>query len=262
MEKIEVKECHKYLLQIAKSFHDICIRHGIPYFMVGGTQLGAVRHKGFIPWDDDMDFCVPRKYYKTLIELLDKELPSNYKVRSIYHSKKYCNGFFKIEDTNTLIKEVGEAGLTKGVNIDIFPLDYTNDNKGVFSKNHLISKLIEFETLCFADMEGASRLISFINKLLYPMRLIMSNKAIFNFIDKHLILTEGDYLVNHYGVYAMKEIVPKSFFGIPALYPFEDTELYGVEKFDDYLTHFYKDYMQPPKGTANHFHIEELYKIK
>ena len=259
MEKIDVKECHKYLLNIAKAFHEICVRHEIPYYMLGGTQLGAVRHNGFIPWDDDMDFGVPRKYYKSLIDILDKELPSNYKVRSIYHSKRYSNGFFKIEDTNTLIKEVGEKGLNKGVNIDVFPLDYTNNKKGRFSKNNLITRLIGLETLCFADMEGASKLISLINKALCPMRLIMSNKSIFNFIDKHLIVSNGDYMVNHFGVYAMKEIVPKTFFGKPTIYPFEDTELYGVERFDDYLSHFYNNYMQPPTGTANHFHIEELY---
>ena len=87
MEKIEVKECHKYLLQISKVFHEICARHNIPYYMIGGTMLGAIRHHGFIPWDDDMDFGVPREHYSGLMGILDKELPSEYNIISIYHSE-------------------------------------------------------------------------------------------------------------------------------------------------------------------------------
>lgn len=259
MEKIEVKECHKYLLQIAKAFHEICVRHNIPYYMIGGTLLGAIRHHGFIPWDDDMDFGVPRKYYKPLLELLDKELPSDYKIHSIYHSDKYSNGFFKIEDTKTLIKETGKADMTIGINIDIFPLDYTNNKRGVFSKNYLIAQLAKLETYCFLDLEGYNWFRMTANKILRCLMFFANNKTIFNFIDKHLLISEGDYLVNHYGAYALKEIVPKDIIGTPVLYKFEDTELYGVAKFDEYLRHFYRDYMQMPKGKEHHFHIEELY---
>ena len=69
-----VEEIHHILLNIAAAFHQICIKHDIPYCMLGGTMLGAVRHKGFIPWDDDMDFAVPREYYEKIIELLEQEL--------------------------------------------------------------------------------------------------------------------------------------------------------------------------------------------
>ena len=61
---ISLPECHNILLNIAIDFHNTCAKHNIPYYMLGGTQLGAVRHKGFIPWDDDMDFGVPRMYFE------------------------------------------------------------------------------------------------------------------------------------------------------------------------------------------------------
>ena len=259
MEKLEVKECHKYLLDLAKELHTICVRNNIPYYMLGGTQLGAIRHKGFIPWDDDMDFGVPRKYYKPLMDLLCKELPSYYKVISIYNSDTYTNGFFKIEDTRTLIKEMNSKGMKNGVNIDVFPLDYTNNKTGKFSKNWWIVQLYKLETYCFSELEDMGWLRMKVNKILRLFVFFANNKTIFNFIDKHLIVCDGDYMVNHYGVYAAKEVMRKEIFGSPTLYPFEDTELLGIERYDEYLSHVYGNYMQMPKGKANHFHIQELY---
>lgn len=259
MQRIDVKECHKYLLQIAKVFHEICEKHEIPYYMVGGTQLGAIRHKGFIPWDDDMDFGVPRAYYSDVLNILEKELPDGFKVISIYNSDTYCNGFFKIEDTRTLIKEVNAKVIRNGVNIDIFPIDYTNLKTGFFSKNYWIVRLYQFETYSFAELDNMDALRKAINKVLHGLMFWANNKTVFNFINKHLILGEGDYMVNHYGAYADKEIINKEIYGKPTLYKFEDTEFYGIEKYDEYLRHFYGDYMQPPKGKANHFHIAELY---
>lgn len=259
MERIEVKECQKYLLQLAKTFHKICVRNSIPYYMIGGTQLGAIRHKGFIPWDDDMDFGIPRKFYKNLLDILEKELPPEYKVISLYNTPTYTNGFFKIEDSRTLIKEVNSKGLKIGLNIDVFPIDYCNDNKGLFSKNWWIVQLDKLETYSFVELEKLGWLRMIANFALRRLSLFKDNKSIYSFIDKHLIEKNGDYWVNHYGAYANKEVVPIEMYGTPTLYTFEDTEFYGVEQFDRYLGHFYGDYMQLPKDSARHFHIEELF---
>lgn len=261
MKQIEVKECHKYLLDLAKELHSICVRNNIPYYMLGGTQLGAIRHKGFIPWDDDMDFGVPRHFFKPLMAILDKELPSHYRVLSIYNSSTYTNGFFKIEDTRTLIKEQNVKGLTKGINIDVFPLDYTNGKTGVFSKNWIIPQLYKIENYSFADIEGVGLRRICINRVLKTLFCWADNKTIFNFIDKYLIDANGTHMVNHYGAYEAKEVMKKEFFGTPQLYTFEDTKLYGVENYDDYLTHVYGNYMQIPKNGASHIHIKELHVI-
>ena len=86
MKKLNIEECHARLLKIAEIFDIICKDNGIPYYMLGGTMLGAIRHKGFIPWDDDMDFGVPRKYYKDLIDIFDKKLPNPYKYHTYNNS--------------------------------------------------------------------------------------------------------------------------------------------------------------------------------
>lgn len=76
MRKIETaEELHGILLAMAKTFHKICVEEDIPYYMVAGTMLGAKRHKGFIPWDDDMDFAIPRAYYEKAKNVLKTKLP-------------------------------------------------------------------------------------------------------------------------------------------------------------------------------------------
>ena len=124
-------EIHHILLGIASAFTKICDRHGIPYFMLGGTMLGAVRHKGFIPWDDDMDFSIPRPYYQLAIDCLQKELPHPYRCCTYKNNPaiRYC--FFKVDDFSTLIVD-NRLPLPMdqhlGLNLDVFPLDYIDFN--------------------------------------------------------------------------------------------------------------------------------------
>ena len=105
---ISLPECHSILLNIATAFHNICVAHNIPYYMLGGPQLGAVRHRGMIPWDDDMDFGVPREYFEQLKQILSTELQSSYNVISIdntdYQVVKYgdVNGDGTIDARDSL----------------------------------------------------------------------------------------------------------------------------------------------------------------
>ena len=101
MRQITLRECQLEILNIGKIFHEICVKNGIPYYIIGGTQLGAVRHKGFIPWDDDVDFGVPRKYYDNLVPVLEKELDPIYRVLT-YKNVSEPFDFMKVENTTTL----------------------------------------------------------------------------------------------------------------------------------------------------------------
>ena len=97
LKKITLAECHKELLHIATAFDQICQKHHIPYYMLGGTILGAIRHNGFIPWDDDMDFGIPRPYFNQFIALAEQELPPKYKLITSKNSPALKKGFIKIQ---------------------------------------------------------------------------------------------------------------------------------------------------------------------
>ena len=129
MDLLNIREIQLCCLKIAKEFAKICERHNIPYYMLEGTMLGAVRHKGFIPWDDDMDFGVPLEHFDEVINLLKKELPAPYKCSTYKDSKCVFFSFFKIEDTSTVLddKQLPCRLANKiGINIDVFPLVHCN----------------------------------------------------------------------------------------------------------------------------------------
>lgn len=261
MEAIkDTKQLHAILLDLAKEFHAICVRHSIPYYMLGGTMLGAVRHKGFIPWDDDMDFGVPREHFASLATLLEKELPAHAGVLTIDNSDALESDIIKIHDSRTLIHERLKENVKEsyGVNIDIFPLDRTPFAPGS-SQGKKIGLLLGIEGYRFQSMKSRpfSRKIvaAAIKTLLFPLR----KKTLINYINRHLICSEGEYLANHYGAWGDKETVRAEVMGEALLYPFEDTEFYGVHDPDAYLSSLYGDYMQLPPEDKRHLHIDGMY---
>ncbi len=137
MKKIEtIEELHLILLNIGKAFHQVCEEAHIPYYMAAGTLLGAVRHKGFIPWDDDMDFVVPRAYFDKLKHILKEKLPSEYSVLD-REDGIVVSDIYKIVDNRTEIyyRWSVDSKVHFGVNIDIFPLDFAKSkwkNKLIF----------------------------------------------------------------------------------------------------------------------------------
>ena len=138
IDNIEV--IHTILLETAKVFHSICMDNKIPYFMLGGTMLGAIRHKGFIPWDDDMDFGVPRPYYNQLLQILERELPYPYRCCTYKNHQGVFAAFIKIDDSRTVAKDPRVRLPIKdqiGVNIDVFPLDYCQKDDRILKKIHM-----------------------------------------------------------------------------------------------------------------------------
>src|SRR5574344_2038504 len=119
MEKIDIDECHQILLDVAKDFHKICVKNGIPYYMLGGTMLGAIRHKGFIPWDDDMDFGIPREYYKTFINIAEQELKPQFLLKSRFNTSYIKLDVLKLEDTRTVIEEKDCDLATEKIEVNI-----------------------------------------------------------------------------------------------------------------------------------------------
>ncbi|MDR0864708.1 MAG: LicD family protein [Candidatus Symbiothrix sp.] len=263
MQEVEIKECQKYLLNLAIQFDKICRENKIPYYMLGGTMLGAVRHKGFIPWDDDMDFGVPREYFPQMLELLKENLPDYIRINTIDNSGMIF-GFIKLDDSRTVIKEKFKENDTNywGINIDIFPLDkISNSNTHIFSDNWIIDKIIKIQNylfLSYSDRPFSKRQLAKIVQMLNPS----TKFAIINYVEKKIAkLSKGkaNYIANFYGSWGMKETVKMDVFDAPALYKFENIELYGVKKQDEYLKSLYNDYMKLPPESDRYAHSTDFF---
>lgn len=249
----EITVLHERVLEIGIIFHNILDRHSIPYYMLGGTMLGAIRHKGFIPWDDDMDFGIPRAYYDEALSALEKELPNRYRLlRSTSGQTLYdCS---KIEDTATEIEEEGGIEKGRGVFVDIFPLDYGNGKWGILSKNRWIRIFMFLNTLKKHWPPKIELQFCALFVRLFPRNFFLS-------LSRRMLSSEGNYMINYGGFWGAKEIVVKEIFGIPRLYIFDRFMFYGVENPDKYLQKLYGNYMELPPEEKRHSHIIN-FKIK
>ena len=245
------------MLEMLKWFHQFCLSNNIPYYAVGGTMLGAVRHKGFIPWDDDIDVGIPRPDWDRLLEIA-KDMHSGI---TQYVFESYLDGkgdyeypFAKLYDTTTTLVENKRKHPVRGIYIDIFPLDGIGDSMGEALANFkpVKMKLDLLATKSCSVREGRAFLknlaVRVVGKI--PDSLLNSSRIIAE-IDK--LCRRHSYrqslvVGNLVGNWREREIMEKRYFASPTLYRFEDTEIFGVECPDEYLRNLYGDWRKlPPK---------------
>lgn len=259
MHEIDIKEEHEFLLELAKEFHRICCKYQISYFMLGGTMLGAVRHKGFIPWDDDMDFGVSRKEYGRLVEVLKNELPVNMKVLTMDNASM-VSGFVKMEYQRTVILDT-YRDVEIGINIDIFPLDNGASNKmstGLLFC--LVNNILRLNASLFLSSKNKS---FFKRKVIYILRKLcfLRKKQLIcmvEFLLKRCTVENSDWMINYYGRWGKKEIMPSRFWANSVLYQFHGIKLYGIAEYDEYLTRLYGDYRQMPSLAEQKGHSTKI----
>lgn len=128
MRKItDINELRRVQIGILDSIADSCNRNGIRYFLSSGTLIGAVRHKGYIPWDDDIDLYMPRVDYERFLRCFN-DSTGRYRVLDPKKEKHYYYTFAKVVDTRTKMCETETKGYDIGIYVDIFPVDYVTDN--------------------------------------------------------------------------------------------------------------------------------------
>lgn len=125
----DIGKLHSVLVEILDYFVDICVENNLRYFLLYGTALGAYRHGGFIPWDDDLDVGMPREDYNKFISIMGKKKDSIYSIQNECNEKKWFLTFSKLRKTNTVYIESIADGIYRnnGIYIDIFPLEYSKN---------------------------------------------------------------------------------------------------------------------------------------
>lgn len=271
-KKSNIDLLHQVDLDIVKEVVRICEKHGFSYYMLGGTMLGAVRHKGFIPWDDDVDLGMPRKDYESFLKIAPDELASNLRIVNYRTDPNYQYYITRVLDSNTKVEEerIGNENRYTNASIDIFPIDGSPNNR-LLRKIYFFRVLFHraLMSLCYKDSIDRQRRRGRMERIfLWIMERIPVEKMTTPYkqkvkIDK--LLRKNDvgkskYIGNIMGAYRTKEIVPAEFYGKGKKYTFESIELNGMDMADEYLTWTYGDYMKlPPEDKRKtHFKILEI----
>ena len=266
MRKLSIEEAKKIELDILYFIDSFCKEHGINYCINYGTLIGAIRHKGFIPWDDDIDLSMTRENYEKFIQLFS-EKQSRYKLLSLETDDQYFNNFIKIVDPTTKIIDTRNTKTyDSGVFIDIFPMDTFNDTKVV----DICYKLESFKLLSFSKHKnivyGDSKLKDLIRTLFWLLLRPVSPRFFANQIEKQIQkyrVKDGKYIAFIPSKFKEKEVFTKETFEDLIEVPFEHQTLSAPKQYDALLKQYYGDYMTlPPKEKQFYSHEFEAYKLE
>lgn len=261
-----LSQLQEKLLDMLKWFDRYCRENDLRYYALGGTLLGAVRHGGFIPWDDDIDVGMPRPDYERLSELLGTQVHDHYLLETAYSDDAaYCYPFSKLYDTNTTMIENVRSKLKRGIYIDIFPLDGAGaDREEGIACYHFVARKYN---LYLARIAGIRKGRSFYkNAAVRAMGLIPN--ALWNKKKQRIAIDRAcrryDYAKsrcggNLLGNWGDREIVDMRYFGTPTEQPFEDMRLLCVEDYDSYLTCIYGDWRKLPPKEKQVSHHDYLF---
>ncbi|CDZ24935.1 LICD protein family superfamily protein [[Clostridium] cellulosi] len=258
-------------LKILKVIIDICNRHNLRYCLIGGTLLGAVRHKGFIPWDDDIDIGMPRPDYEKFLQQAQKELKEPLAVKCFKFTPNYKYSFARV-DTSEIQIETNSTNTKKIENlwVDIFPIDAMPNNKflSFLHQKRLLFLRLMSKYSVFNEVVGQNKknrpwyekaLIALGNKI-NPDRF-MDYKKWYTKLDnayKKYPYETADVVGNLCGVYKMHELVPKSYFEPFKTLEFEGMTVFVPNEYDKYLKHIYGDYMKLPPEDKREQHFAKI----
>lgn len=239
------------LLDMMDALHDICVKENLRYYLIGGTALGAARHQGFIPWDDDIDVGMPRPDYERLKSIC-RTLDSGAFCFEFPGAKDFVYPFGKFYDTRTTLIENTRYKTKRGLYIDIFPLDGIGNTfeEGLENFKPVVHKVNLLSTKTCAWRKGRKL---YKNLAMVLMRHLpgISMRNLMNDIEVLSMQHDFDrceYVANCVGNWYEKEISRREWFGTPTLYKFEGHEFYGPEMIDEYLSGVYGDWRKlPPK---------------
>lgn len=261
--KITHEEVQKIELELLKQFADYCDKHDLRYYLDYGTLIGAVRHEGFIPWDNDVDVVMPRPDYERFIKMVKQEKIADHMDILDYREVRTFP-FLKIIDNRTILKEhflVTEDNL--GVYLDVFPLDgFPEDSREqlkLINKAKVYYKLYAFANYRFNT--GANWKMRMIKNVLYPFSRLVSSRWVcrqLNYLCSAYDYDQSEYVGDIVWGFDEREIVPRKYFEKQTAL-FENNRFSIPAGYHEYLQKMYGDYMKLPPEEKRVIHEFEAY---
>lgn len=255
------------------TFADYCEARGLRYFLCGGTLLGAVRHHGFIPWDDDIDVMMPRPDYEAFIRLAEKEpVGAPLKLMGPQNDKNYLWPFIKLADTRTALVELQYRRRHRrwmreryGLYIDIFPIDGLPDSKEgqaqYFTEIKRHTRDLQRSAYHLGGVRPLPRLL--FRAITHPYYVLMGHRRFLRRLDA--LARSHEYggsrnVAAVFGSYGIREVMEKECVASAVKVTFEAREYNAPAGYDRYLGSLYGDYMKlPPEEKRVTHHLRELY---
>lgn len=265
MKNQSVKDVQEKILYVMKYIDKICRENNITYFIMGGTALGAVRHGGFIPWDDDLDIFMTPSEYEKFKKVFEEENSSEYVLQEwrttpcyLEYAKVRLNGTTFIEECYKDRKDMHH-----GIYVDIMILHKVPENKFIQKLVYYESKFVTLYALSQRNWKPKTKLQAFILKLLKLMPCSLMAKLSYKRIYKYDGLKDNFKFCYWITPAKFKNgLFDKCFFENPVDIPFEETKLLGSEKIKEYLSYRYGDYMKLPseedRQSAVHAFIYDI----
>ena len=260
MMEIDVNELRKLQLEILDNVSNFCKENKINYWLDCGTLLGAIRHKGYIPWDDDIDIGMLREDYDKFLELYNKNNNSNYKLFAVENDNHYYFQFGKVIDTRTVLYEPDpKTGIKIGVYIDVFVYDNAPDDdnlvKEMYDKRDYYNKfrIAQLYPHLYDKTSLKKKIMRFFLKIYlkclpknyYTKKCIENSKRYMNEKTKRVGNFTSDTRI----------ICDKHIFDSFVSVTFEKKKYMAPKGYDAWLKSFYGDYMKLPpkeKRVSNH----------
>ena len=260
------------IIDVLSVFIRICEAQGLRYFCAGGTAIGAVRHQGMIPWDDDIDVFMPRPDYDRFLALAAHSMPEGYEVLSPYATKDYPMYFAKMCNARTTLLENERIPCVFGLYIDIFPLDGACDDVETCYREkrrfkRLMNKLEAVSTHnSFGEYVGlltkrrewgrfAVKTVAFCCRSWLRQWLLKQMDSIAYGHDYAL----SSRVVTYSGAYQRQEIYPKAWLETPQMFAFEGLMVNLPHDYDAYLRHFFGEYMTLPPVEQRASHHQKVF---
>lgn len=271
-----LNDTQRYILYVLQEVTRVLEELNIPYFMQGGTMLGAIRHGGFIPWDDDVDLGIPRAEYDRMLKEVAAHLPENLELRTYDDETDHHYYFARIVDKRYQIRRMGSIEeRLENIWVDLFPLDGMPNGfvSRQWHKMRLLVTRLKFHLSCFEKVNIKRPGRPLVERIIIRFAMITHVGSWWNTrkqLDKLDRLLKkyppekSDYLVNFTGQTSFKfnEMFKKEIYGQGKTYPFENMTLIGPEQYDPYLKSLYGDYMTPPKESDRNAHAAELVPVE